>query len=199
MERRKKNTSFFQKEKGAAQKQQDAEDPVCQAWKVLETFQAFCGAEKIEEPGTASHSKESRQIEKAGLFAFAELFEDGPIPEKDVGFSCKSNSRVGKILIGQHGGHVAFIKFHACIGFLDCFVSKIIGITFALDAIFFPMFPGQNINALIAAAPGDFYMVKAVSAEQSGTVVLKGMTVHSVVRFLHCNDSSPVRILSFSR
>ena len=154
---------------------------------------------KEELSEAASHSKESRQIEKAGLFAFAELFEDGPIPEKDVGFSCKSNSRVGKILIGQHGGHVAFIKFHACIGFLDCFVSKIIGITFALDAIFFPMFPGQNINALIAAAPGDFYMVKAVSAEQSGTVVLKGMTVHSVVRFLHCNDSSPVRILSFSR
>lgn len=130
---------------------------------------------------------------------FAELFEDGPIPEEDVGFSCKSNSRVGKILIGQHGSYVTFIKFHACIGFLDGFISKVIGITFALDAIFFPMFPGQNINTLIAAAPGDFYMVKTVSAEQSGTVVFKGMAVHSVVRFLHCNDSSPVRILSFSR
>ena len=84
------------------------------------------------------------------------------VPEQDLQFSGSFYHGLSEILICQDGSHHPVVVVAAGIGFLHRLDSYGSGIAFTLDGIGDTFFFRKDVNAIVAAALGDFHFLKAV-------------------------------------
>lgn len=96
-----------------------------------------------------------------------------PIPEQNTGGVRQFLCTLSEILVCDDSGHLAAVENLACIHFLDWRISKVRGVTLALDGVFDSVFLSQNVNTLVAASFGDFDIREPGALEQVSCPIFK--------------------------
>ena len=90
---------------------------------------------------------------------------------------------MGKILVGEYRTHHPVIIIPARVSLLYGLHPHRRIVALALDGIGDAVLLGQDVHAVIAAAPGDLYFLKAAFLQQLPAVMLEFMPFHQVIFF----------------